>query len=217
MKTDDQLRRDVMAELDWDPSVNATHVGVAVDEGVVTLTGHLDTFAEKYAVERVVQRVQGVRSVAVELDVRLDPAHKRSDSEIAHAVKNALEWNALVPSEAIRSQVEKGWITLGGEVDWDFQRQHAEKAVRTLTGVLGVSNLITLKPRVAAHDVSDRIRDALARHAQREARHIEVITSGSLVTLRGSVDSWPERMAAYGAAASAPGVSSVINQIEVRA
>lgn len=215
MKTDDQLRKDVMAELEWDPSVKAAHVGVAVQDGVVTLTGHLETYAEKYAVERVVQRVQGVKSVAVELDVRLDPAHKRSDSEIAAAAQNALTWHALVPAELIRTKVEKGWVTLTGEVDWDFQRHHAEKAVRTLTGVVGVTNGITLKSRVAPRDVSNRIRDALARHAEREARHIEVMVAGSTVTLRGTVDSWAERVAAYGAASSAPGVSSVVNEIRV--
>lgn len=217
MKTDEELRKEVLAELAWEPSVNATHVGVVVNDGVVTLTGHLDTFAEKEAAERAVQRVQGVRSVAVELDVRLDPAHRRSDTEIAEAVGNALEWHSLVPHELIRAKVEKGHVTLTGEVDWDFQREHAVSAVRMLTGVVGVTNEITLKSRVVPRDVAELIHAALARHADREARHIEVQAAGSVVTLRGLVDSWPERSAAYGAAASAPGVTRVLDQLQIKA
>jgi osmotically-inducible protein OsmY len=215
MKTDAQLKKDVTAELEWEPSINASHVGVAVQDGVVTLTGHLSTFAEKYAIERAVQRVQGVKAIAVELDVKLEPGHKRSDSEIATAVESGLLWHALVPAERIKVKVEKGWVTLSGEVDWEYQRQNAEKAVRPLTGVVGVSNAITLKPSVTPVKVADRIRDALARHAEREAKHIEVMVSGSAVTLRGTVDSWAERNAAFGAAWSAPGVLSVVNEIRV--
>lgn len=216
MKTDAQLKKDVTAELEWDPSINASHVGVAAADGVVTLTGHLNTYAEKYAIERAVQRVQGVKAVALELDVVLEPGHKRSDSEIANAVESALQWHTLVPAERIQVKVEKGWVTLKGEVDWEYQRQNAEKAVRPLTGVVGLSNAITLKPSVTPTKVADRIRDALARHAEREARHIEVMASGSAVTLRGTVDSWAERNAAFGAAWSAPGVLSVVNEIRVQ-
>ncbi len=216
MKTDAQLKKDVTAELEWDPSINASHVGVAVADGVVTLTGHLSTFAEKYAIERAVQRVQGVKAIAVELDVKLEPGHKRSDTDIAVAVESALQWHALVPAQCIQAQVEKGWVTLKGEVDWDYQRRNAEKAVRNLTGVVGVSNAMTLKPSVTPAKVADRIRDAMARHAEREAKHIEVMVSGSAVTLRGAVDSWAERNAAFGAAWSAPGVLSVVNEIKVQ-
>ncbi len=216
MKTDAQLKKDVTAELEWDPSINASHVGVAAADGVVTLTGHLNTFAEKYAIERAVQRVQGVKAIALELDVKLEPGHKRSDSEIANAVESALQWHALVPAERLQVKVEKGWITLKGEVDWEYQRQNAEKAVRPLTGVVGISNAITLKPSVTPAKVADRIRDAMARHAEREAKHIEVMVSGSAVTLRGTVDSWAERNAAFGAAWSAPGVLSVVNEIRVQ-
>jgi osmotically-inducible protein OsmY len=217
MKTDAQLKKDVTAELEWDPSINASHVGVAAADGVVTLTGHLGTFAEKYAIERAVQRVEGVKAIALELDVKLEPGHKRSDSEIAGAVQSALSWHALVPAERIQAKVEKGWVTLKGEVDWEYQRQNAEKAVRPLTGVVGVSNLLTLKPSVTPAKVADRIRDAMARHAEREAKHIEVMVSGSAVTLRGTVDSWAERNAAFGAAWSAPGVLSVVNEVKVEA
>jgi osmotically-inducible protein OsmY len=216
MKADAQLKADVSAELDWEPSINASHVGVAVDNGVVTLTGHLDTFAEKFAVERAVQRVQGVRAIALELDVKLEPGHKRSDSEIAAAAESALKWHSLVPEEKIQVKVEKGWVTLKGEVDWDYQRRSAEQAVHPLTGVVGVSNTITLKSRTTPTNVANRIREALTRHAEREARHIEVIVNGSAVTLRGNVDSWAERAAAYGAAWSAPGVLSVVNEVKVQ-
>jgi osmotically-inducible protein OsmY len=216
MKTDAQLKKDVTAELEWDPSINASHVGVAANDGVVTLTGHLETFAEKYAIERAVQRVQGVKAIAVELDVKLEPGHKRSDSEIAQAAESALKWHSLVPTDRIQVKIEKGWVTLKGEVDWDYQRQNAEKAVRSLTGVVGISNAITLKARATPDNVATRIRDALTRHAEHEAKHIEVVVNGSVVTLYGTVDSWAERSAAFGAAWSAPGVSSVLNEIKVK-
>lgn len=216
MKTDAQLKKDVNAELEWEPSINASQVGVAVQDGVVTLTGHLDTYIEKYAIEKAVQRVEGVKAVAVEIDVKLDPGHKRSDSEVALGAEAALKWHALVPEERIKVRVEKGWVTLRGEVDWDYQRLNAEKAVRPLTGVLGVTNAITLKSSTTPSNVASRIREAFTRHAQREAKRIEVIVNGSVVTLQGAVDSWSERAAAYGAAWSAPGITTVINEIEVR-
>jgi osmotically-inducible protein OsmY len=215
MKTDSQLKTDVVNELQWDPSINATHVGVAVSEGVVTLTGHLETFAEKFAIERAMRRVEGVKAVAVELDVKLSPNHKRSDTEIAQAAEMALRWDAMVPDSHLFIKVEKGWVTLGGEVDWEFQRHSAYEAVRSLTGVVGVSNTITLKPQVTPADVASRIRGALTRHAEREAKHIEVSVSGSTVTLRGQVDSLADRAAAQGAAWAAPGITSVVNKLVV--
>ena len=211
------MTTDVTYELQWDPSINATNVGVAVKDGVVTLTGHLDTFAEKFAIERAVQRVQGVKAVAVELDVKLAPSHKRSDTEIAQAAGSALKWHSAVPDDRVQIKVEQGWVTLGGELDWEFQRDSAYKAVRTLTGVVGVTNLITLKPRVTPDDISSRIRDALTRHAEREAKHIEVNVVGSTVTLRGHVDSWAERSAAQGAAWAAPRITLVVSKLAVGA
>jgi osmotically-inducible protein OsmY len=181
----------------------------------VTLTGHLDTYAEKYAIERAVQRVQGVKAVAVELDVKLAPDHKRSDSEIAAAAESAFRWHALVPSERIRVKVEKGWVTLSGEVDWEYQRSSADKAVRPLTGVIGVTNSVTIKAQSTPTNITNRIRDALARQAEREAKNIEVMLSGSTVTLRGKVHSWAERAAVQGAAWSAPGIAQVVNELKV--
>jgi osmotically-inducible protein OsmY len=215
MKTDAQLKKDVLAELEWDAAVDAAHVGVTVKDGVVTLAGHLDSFAEKYATERAVQRVSGVKGVALELDVRPASGAKRTDADIAAAVESALRWHALVPEDRIRVVVEKGWVTLSGEVDWDFQRTHALKAVRPLTGVVGVSNEIGVKPQVTPANVTARIQAALERQAEREARNIEVIVSGHTVTLKGQVHSWAERTAAQGAAWSAPGITQVVNQLRV--
>jgi osmotically-inducible protein OsmY len=215
MKNDVQLKKDVQAELEWDPSVNATQVGVAVKNGVVTLTGHLATFAEKVAVERAVQRVKGVQAIAVELDIKLAPGHVRSDTEIAAAAEYALLWHAQVPAERIKVKVEKGWVTLSGEVDWEFQRHEAEIAIRPLTGVVGVSNAILLKAKVTPADIGKRIREALTRQAERESEVITVDVSGQKVTLRGSVHSWAERAAAQGAAWSAPGVNTVVNELRV--
>jgi osmotically-inducible protein OsmY len=215
MKNDVQLKKDVQAELDWDPAVDATNVGVAVKHGVVTLTGHLETYAEKFAIERALQRVAGVQAVALELDVKLAPGHVRSDAEIAEAAETAFMWHALIPSERIKVKVEKGWITLSGQLDWEYQRRNAEDAVRHLTGVVGVSNAITLKPQVLPANVSSRIHDALTRQAEREAKAIQIDIAGATVTLRGHVHSWAERAAAQGAAWSAPGVTQVINELRV--
>jgi len=215
MKTDAQLKKDVNDELEWDPSVNAANIGVAVHNGVVTLTGHIDTYAEKAAVERVVQRVEGVRAMALELDVKLAPGHQRSDTEVAESARGALQAQALVPSDRIALKVEHGWVTLSGEVEWDYQRSNAERTVHQLTGVVGVTNRVTLKARTVPADVSTRIRDALARQAEREAKGIEVAISGSTATLRGTVHSWAERNAAQGAAWAAPGITLVVNELRV--
>jgi len=217
MKTDADLKKDVMAELDWDPAIRATAVGVAVKDGVVTLTGHLETFAEKVAIERALRRVAGVKAIALELDVKLAPQHKRSDTEIASAAELALRWNTLVPADRIRLTVESGWITLQGEVEWDFQRQAAYKAIRALIGVVGVSNEIRLESKPVPANIAARIAEALKRQAEREARHIELSVNGSTVTLRGTVHSWQERNAAQGAAWSAPGVRNVTNELRVGA
>lgn len=215
MKTDAQLKSEIEAELAWEPSINAAHVGVAVDKGVVTLTGHLETFTEKFAIDRVVSRVAGVRAVAVELDVKLAAAHVRSDTEIAASAEDALKWNTMVPFEQIRMKVEKGWVTLGGEVEWEFQRRAAETAVHAIRGVRSVVNLVTLKHRSAPDDIATRIADALKRRAQREARDVHVTMSGGVVTLRGQVHSIPERDAACGAALAAPGVAEVVDELTV--
>lgn len=215
MKTDADLKRDVGAELAWDPAVNASHVGVAVANGVVTLSGHLETFAEKYAASRAAQRVSGVRAVALEVDVRLAPDHRRSDTDIATSADQALRWNSMVPVDTVRPTVDKGWITLRGEVEWDFQRRAAEKAVRPLTGVIGVSNEVTLRAKAKAEDVAQRIEQALTRQAVREAKNIKVAVDGTTVRLTGSVHSWQELDAAKGVAWSAPGVRAVVSDLKI--
>ena len=215
MKSDVQLKSDVARELSWDPSVNATNVGVAVKNGVVTLTGHLETYAEKFAIERAVQRVQGVQALAVELDVKLAPGHKRSDSEIAEAAEAALKWHSEVPNERVQVRVEKGWVTLKGEVDWEYQRRAAERAVQPLIGVVGVDNTIGLKVRATSSDIGVRIREALERYALDESKRIEVAVNDTRAVLRGTVHSWAERRAVQGAAWSAPGILSVENNLKV--
>ncbi|MDO8370454.1 MAG: BON domain-containing protein [Polaromonas sp.] len=215
MKTDAHIKADVIDELAWDPAVNATGIGVAVRDGVVTLTGHLDSYAEKHAVERAVHRVAGVRGIAVELDVRLAAEHKRSDSDIAQAAVTALQLNSLVPDEKIQVLVENGRVTLTGEVDWSYQLASAEQCVRPLAGVRGLSNRITIKSRASSKDVGAQITAALTRQAAREAKHITVEVEGSVVTLWGKVHSLAEREAAVGAAFSACGVSRVVDKLEV--
>jgi len=217
MKTDAQLKKDVTAELQWDPSIHADQVGVAVKDGVVSLTGYLETYLEKFTIEKVVARVQGVKAIAVEMDVRLDPGHKRGDTDIASAIESAFAWYSHIPADRIQVKVEKGLVQLTGEVDWEYQRRGAENAVRPVIGVIGVSNKITLKAATTPANVSDRIREAFARHAAREAKGVEVLVGGATVTLRGMVDSFAERVAASTAAWSAPGINKVVNEIRVHA
>ena len=216
MKSDAELKADVLAELHWDPVVRDAPVGVIVQDGVVTLTGHLSSHAHKRAVEHAVRRVHGVRALAVEMDVRLPAEHERSDSDIAIAAQRALEWNVLVPHEKIGVRVENGCVTLAGEVEWHYQRQAAEDTVRDLLGVRNVANQVLVRPRFTPADVQARIEGALKRQAQREARQIEILVNGADVTLRGHVHSWAERRAAEGAAWSAPGVANVVNNLLVQ-
>ena len=215
MKTDADLKRDVSAELAWDPAVRSTAIGVAVKDGVVTLTGHIDTFAEKHAASRAVQRVAGVKAVALELDVRLSPDHKRSDTDIATSVEHALKWNTSVPAQAISLTVDHGWVTLRGELEWDYQRRSVEKAIRPLAGVIGISNLMGLRAQPQVDDLKRKIEEALIRQTLRESQRIRVSVEGHTVRLAGRVDSWHERAAAQGVAWSAPGVHSVVNELRI--
>jgi len=216
MKTDTQLRDEVQAELAWEPSIDASQVGVIAKSGIVTLTGHLNSYAQKAMIEDVVWRVGGVKAIALELDVALPPGQTRNDGDIALAVENALQWHVSVPERNIRVKVEKGWVTLAGEVDWDFQRVAAAQAVRPLSGVRGLSNQITLMARATPADIGERVAAALKRHAQREARNIWASVSGSTVTLHGHVDAWADRVEAQAAAWAAPGVTKVVNEIALR-
>jgi osmotically-inducible protein OsmY len=185
-KSDKVLQEDIINELAWDPSVKATQVGVAVKNGVVSLTGHLDTYAEKDAATRAVRRVAGVKAIAVEVDVKLSAEHKRSNTDIAQSAETVLKWHTSVPEGALRLTVEHGWVTLQGEVEWDFQRRSAESVIRTLTGVVGVSNEIKLRAKPQASDLARKIEDALKRQAIRESQHIKIAVDGTTVTLSGS-------------------------------
>lgn len=215
MKSDLQLHKDVLDELRWDPRVNEAEIGVAAKDGVVTLTGSVPTFAQKYAAEKDVERVTGVRAIADDLHVRPSGTFLRNDTDIAHSAVNALAWDIEVPADKITTKVESGWITLMGEVDWNYQKTAAERAVRYLGGVRGISNLIEVKPKVTPQEVKTKIEAALKRNAELDAKRITVETSGAKVTLKGNVRSWAERTDAERAAWSAPGVKEVDDRLMV--
>jgi osmotically-inducible protein OsmY len=215
MKSDSELRRDVERELEWEPSVDERRIGVSVVDAIVTLTGDVRSYGEKWRAERAVERVAGVKGIANELEVK--SASERSDTDIAKAAVDALKWNVMVPSDDVKVKVQNGWITLTGDVRWDYQRRSAEKAVRDLPGVRGLTNLITIRPRVEPEDVKRKIEETFKREAILDASHITVQATGSEVTLRGSVRSWAERHEAEKAAWAAPGVTAVHNYITVSA
>jgi len=215
LKTDLQLKADVNAELAWDPAIHAATVGIAVKDGIVTASGLLDTYAEKFAVERAIRRVAGVRGIALDLEVRLNPEHRLTDAELADAAAHALRWNARVPAGAVRLTVEDGRVTLEGEVEWAYQVASAEQCVRPLRGVRGVVNHMTIRPRASAEGIAGLITEAFERHAHREAARLHIDVAGSVVTLRGKVGSLAEHKAAIGTALSAPGVSRVVDKLEI--
>ena len=215
MKTDAQIKKDIEEELEWDPFVTSTDVGVIVNDGVVTLTGLISSYAEKIEIKHAAQRVSGVKTVVVEMDVKIVFADIRRDSDIAAAAVHALHWNVKVPSAMVQVRVEDGWISLNGEVDWEYQRRAVLRSVQYMVGVVGVSNLITLRPRISPIDIQRDIKGALIRQAEREARHMHVVVDGSRVTLKGKVHSWAVWEAAHGAAWSSPGVSGVKNELVI--
>ena len=215
MKTDMELKNDVLAELKWQPTVDAADIGVSVENGVVTLRGEVSSYPEKRAAERAVEKVYGIKALAEEIEVKLPGSSQRNDTDIAQAAVDALKWNISVPQDRVKVKVQDGWITLTGEVDWWYQKRAAENAVHYLTGVKGVSNLIAIKPKVKAFEVKDKIINAFKRNARFDAQKIQVETSGGRVTLRGNVHSWAERDDAVDAAWAAPGVSAVESHIKV--
>lgn len=213
--TDQSLRQSVLDELAWDPSVTDAHIGVTARGGVVTLTGHVGSYSEKCAAERAVGRVSGVKAIAEELEIRYLYGVGHGDEDIAKQALNVLSWDLSVPKDKVKIKVDKGWITLSGDVNWYFQKDAAETDVRKLLGVMGVSNQIAIKPGVEASDVQKKIKAAFGRNAEFEAEHIVVSTEGGNVTLSGKVDSYYERTLAEKTAWSAPGVTQVNDLIVV--
>jgi osmotically-inducible protein OsmY len=212
---DKELRQNVIDELDFEPSVDAANIGVAAEDGVVTLTGHVASYMQKLATERAAWRVKGVKAIAQEIQVRIPSDKKTNDDEIAQRALRILAWSSAAAPGAIQVKVQDGFVTLSGKVEWNYQRQAAELAVRGLSGVAGVINSVTLQPRASAVDVEDRIRSALKRHAEVEAARIRVSIEDGRVELRGEVDDWGERIAVERAAWSVPGVRAVEDNLRI--
>ncbi len=213
-KSDSQLKADIETELHWDPKINATQIGVTVDQGAVSLLGSVGTYAEKFAAEDAARRVCGVRTIAQDLAVKLTGAHKRNDTEIAIAVSNALQWDVYVP-DSIQAKIENGTVTLKGECGWNYERESAERAVRFLTGVTSVVDLVAIKPTATVGAVKEEVEAALLRQATADAGSIKIKTSGGKVTLSGSASSWQSIKDAERAAWAAPGVTEVVDHMMI--
>ena len=212
---DKDLRQKVIDQLDWEPSINSANIAVAVHAGVVTLSGHVATYLQKVTAEKVVRGVKGVLGIAEEIEVRLDGGDPASDEDIARRAVTAVAFDALLPADSVQVEVSQGWVTLVGEVEWQYQRSGAEADVRKLRGVVGVTNAITLKPRAYSGDIAARIHDALVRDATIDAQAIHVKVEGDRVTLDGRVDCWRDRELVERAAWAAPGVRSVVDHLRI--
>ena len=215
LRTDTERQKDVVAELKYDPSLRDDDIAVAVRDGVVTLAGFTDSYSEKRTAERVASRVKGVKAIANDIEVKLPSSSQRPDPKIAHAAVSALELNSSIPKDRVKVKVENGWLTLEGAVDWYHQKEAAERAVRYLTGIKGVSNLITVRVRPTPSDLKQKIREALRRGAELDAERITVDIDGNTAILRGTVRSYAEMRDAERAARNAPGVTQVKNLLAI--
>ncbi len=215
MKADIDLQHDVQAELEWDPSVDAAHIGVTAAAGVVTLTGTVPHFVQKLTAERIAKSVSGVKAIANDIEVHLAGSWQRNDTDIATAALSAINWHPSLPIDKVRVSVRSGWITLEGDLDWQYQRAAAENSVRNLLGVKGVTNSIKLAAKPKSKDVRNRIENAFKRNAEVDAAHVSVDVQDSTIVLKGKVSSWAERSEAERVAWAAPGVAKVDNRITV--
>jgi osmotically-inducible protein OsmY len=213
--TNRELKDEVLNALDWEPSIDAGEIDVAVDENVVTLSGRVGSYAQKQAAERVTLGVYGVKGVANDLEVVLAPVFERTDTDVAQAAVQALKWNTVVPADRVTVTVSSGWVTLQGSVDWQYQKDAAYRTVRDLSGVRGVSNNVTVTPRVSTTGVQQKIEEAFRRSAEIDARRVTVVAQNGQVTLTGNVHSWAERQEATRAAWAAPGVTQVVDRLAV--
>lgn len=215
MKSDSQIQKDVMEELKWQPYLSASEIGVAVKNGVVTLSGQVDSYARKLAAENAAKKVSGVKAVAEDIQVGFSSMFQKTDAQIADAVVNALKWHSGVQEEKIKIKVEDGHVKLEGEVEWEYQRTSAKSAIENLTGVRSVVNLITVKPKIAVSEIQNKITAAFHRSATIDSEKVAAEVNGSKVILRGTVRSFAEKEDAQSAAWNAPGVTSVENRLEI--
>lgn len=215
MKTDSEIQKDVQSELRWQPFLKASEIGVAVKEGIVTLSGTVDSYSKKLSAEKAAKRVAGVTAVVEEIEVNPGKDGKRTDTDIAEAAVNALRWNSRIPQDSIKVKVEDGWITLEGEVEWDYQRVSAGKSVDHLVAVVGVTNNIKVKSKITPSEIKQKIKSAFVRNANIDSDKVEIQVEGTKVTLSGKVRSWIEKKEAEAQAWLAPGINRVENNIEI--